>query len=110
MRETPDFLYETKRGYLLPQADLEKLYKEINKIRKKLGMEQVVDVNIVDRTRFEPDQSLLVPYEHKCQTPEEHEERLDYLITNIQIAIQRAESCLKIRRWNRQSNKKTSII
>jgi len=59
-----------------------------------------IDINILDRTRFEPRcGDLPVPYTHKAKTVEEYDEILDRAICNAGSAMDRVSRIMKIR-WH----------
>jgi hypothetical protein len=84
----------------LDRDKLNEFHEEISKLaREKFGQDcdgdVPVDIVVVDRTRYERMHYFHIPYDSKISTPEEWDDRLRAIVTNLEMATS------DMNRWHR---------
>lgn len=93
------------------EGDIKKLYGIVIKIlemkyERDSDNALPVEVDLIDRTRFERLHHIPIPYEHKATSDEERIEILTRLNSNAQIAVNALDRHIKILELIRNQNKK----
>ena len=91
--------------------DVNQLYEIIRliideKFERDCDGDSPINFTIIDRTRYEPLHFIPVRYDHKAETDEEKEEILGDHFLNLSMAMDRVNTQMKIRQFDRNEKKR----